>query len=113
MRRARDPLLTGAIGLVVLAGLLVAAFNIDDLPIIGGGTGYAAAFRDASGLAPGNEVRVAGVKVGKVTGINLARSGSQAYVRVEFRIDDHDLHLGSDSDAAIQIKTVLGQKYLA
>ena len=59
MRRGRNPLLTGAIGLAVLAGLLVAAFNIDDLPLIGGGTGYAAAFRDASGLAPGNEVRVA------------------------------------------------------
>ena len=111
MRRGRNPLLTGAIGLAVLAGLLVAAFNIDDLPLIGGGTGYAAAFRDASGLAPGNEVRVAGVKVGKVTGIGLARDGSHPYVRVSFRLNG--VHLGTGTGATIRIKTVLGQKYLA
>src|SRR5689334_12191558 len=111
MRRARNPLLTGAIGLAVLAGLLLAAFNIDDLPLIGGGTAYAAAFRDASGLAPGNEVRVAGVKVGKVTGIGLARDGSHPYVRVSFRVNG--VHLGTGTEATIRIKTVLGQKYLA
>ena len=38
---------------------------------------YQAAFRDASGLAPGNEVRVAGVKVGKVTDVELARARRQ------------------------------------
>ena len=109
----RKPAITGLIGLAVLGALVLGAFHIEDLPIIGGGTGYAAAFRDASGLAPGNEVRVAGVKVGKVTGIGLGRAGQQAFVRVEFRIDDHGLRLGSDTDAAIRIKTVLGQKYLA
>ncbi len=39
-------------------------FDSDDLPIIGGGTGYTAYFTEAAGLKPGNEVRVAGVKVG-------------------------------------------------
>jgi len=109
----RKPAITGLIGLAVLGALVLGAFHIEDLPIIGGGTGYAAAFRDASGLAPGNEVRVAGVKVGKVTSISLAREGQQPYVRVAFRIDDHGLRLGSDTEAAIRIKTVLGQKYLA
>ncbi len=109
----RRPAVTGAIGLAVLAALLLGAFHIDDLPIIGGGTDYTAAFRDASGLAPDNEVRVAGVKVGKVTDITLAHDGNQPYVKVAFRIDDHGLRLGTDTDAAIRIKTVLGQKYLA
>lgn|SRR5262245_15755350 len=111
MRRPRRPLLTGVVGLAVLAGLLVAAFNIEDLPLIGGGMGYAAAFRDASGLAPGNEVRVAGVKVGKVTKIGLAREGSRPYVRVEFRVNG--VHVGTGTEATIRIKTVLGQKYLS
>jgi phospholipid/cholesterol/gamma-HCH transport system substrate-binding protein len=111
MRRPRNPLLTGAIGLAVLAGLLLAAFNIEDLPLIGGGTGYAAAFRDASGLATGDEVRVAGVKVGKVTGIGLARDGTVAYVRVSFRVSG--VRLGAGTEATIRIKTVLGRKYLA
>jgi phospholipid/cholesterol/gamma-HCH transport system substrate-binding protein len=107
----RRPVLTGAIGLAILAGLVLAAFNVGDLPLIGGGTGYTAAFRDASGLAAGNEVRVAGVKVGTVTGIGLARVGAQPYVRVAFRVSG--VRLGTATEATIRIKTVLGQKYLA
>ena len=111
--RERNPMIIGGIGLVVLAGLILAAFHVDDLPLIGGGTTYRAAFRDASGLAAGNEVRVAGVKVGKVEAIGLAHDKAGAYVRVEFRVQDHSLRLGTDTEATIRIKTVLGQKYLA
>jgi phospholipid/cholesterol/gamma-HCH transport system substrate-binding protein len=111
--RERNPLVVGAVGLALLAGLVLAAFHADDLPFIGGGSTYRAAFRDASGLAAGNEVRVAGVKVGKVSAIGLARDAAGAYVRVDFRIDDGDLRIGADTEATIQIKTVLGQKYLA
>ncbi|HEX6872126.1 MAG TPA: MlaD family protein, partial [Micromonosporaceae bacterium] len=111
-RRERDPALIGALGLAVLFGLLLAAFRIDDLPLIGGGVPYHAAFRDASGLTAGNEVRVAGVKVGKVTGVRLARHGAEPYVRVDFRITDAGAALGTETVATIRIKTVLGQKFL-
>jgi phospholipid/cholesterol/gamma-HCH transport system substrate-binding protein len=114
MRYLREhPGITGAIGLAVLCGVLLAAFRIDDLPFVGGGPTYHAAFRDASGLVPGNEVRVAGVKVGAVTGVGLARSGSTPYVRVDFRISEDGVALGDRTGATIRIKTVLGQKYLA
>jgi phospholipid/cholesterol/gamma-HCH transport system substrate-binding protein len=109
----RNPLVIGAIGLAVLAALMLAAFNVDDLPLIGGGTGYRAAFRDASGLVAGNEVRIAGVKVGTVRAVGLDRDGSTPYVRVDFRVSDRDVTLGSDTRATIRIKTVLGQKYLS
>jgi phospholipid/cholesterol/gamma-HCH transport system substrate-binding protein len=111
--RERSPLLIGAIGLALLGGLVLAAFHVEDLPLIGGGTGYAAAFRDASGLAPGNEVRVAGVKVGTVDAVELARDDAGSYVKVRFRLTDRDVRLGTDTEATIRIKTVLGQKYLA
>ena len=111
--RERNPVAVGAAGLVALAALMVGAFQIDNLPVLTGATSYRAAFRDASGLAPGNEVRVAGVKVGKVTGVGLARAGTGVYVRVDFRVDDADVHLGRETGATIRIKTVLGQKYLA
>src|SRR4029450_12189066 len=97
----RNPVTIGAIGLAVLLGLLVAAFRIDDLPLIGGGTTYHAAFRDASGLVSGSEGRVAGVKVGKVPGVGLARSGSTPYVRVDFRVSDASL--GDRTEATIRI----------
>jgi phospholipid/cholesterol/gamma-HCH transport system substrate-binding protein len=109
--RRMTPARIGATGVVVALLVLVAAFRIDDLPLIGGGDTYHAAFRDASGLAPGNEVRVAGVKVGTVTSVELARSGTTPYVRVGLRVKR--VRLGEQTAAMIRIKTVLGQKYLA
>jgi phospholipid/cholesterol/gamma-HCH transport system substrate-binding protein len=111
--RERNPIVIGAIGLAVIAALLFGAFNAADLPFIGGGTTYRAAFRDASGLVAGNEVRVAGVKVGTVKAIGLARDGGTPYVRVDFRVDDGAVQLGTETQATIRIKTVLGLKYLA
>jgi phospholipid/cholesterol/gamma-HCH transport system substrate-binding protein len=53
-------------------------------------------------------VRIAGVKVGKVTGIEL----DGGHVRIDFRVD-HGTELGSRTGATIRLKTVLGQKFLA
>ncbi|WP_433218045.1 MCE family protein [Dactylosporangium sp. CS-047395] len=110
--RERRPGLIGAIGVGVVAALVLGAFKIDAIAGLAAPS-YRAAFRDASGLAPGNEVRVAGVRVGKVTGVGLARGGSGPYVRVTFRVEDDDVRLGGTTRATIRIKTVLGQKYLA
>jgi phospholipid/cholesterol/gamma-HCH transport system substrate-binding protein len=111
--RERNPVVIGVVGLALLAGLVLTAFHIDDLVGLTAAGSYKAAFRDASGLTAGNEVRVAGVRVGKVTGIGLARGNDGPYVRVRFRLDDDDVHLGTTTGATIRIKTVLGQKYLA
>jgi phospholipid/cholesterol/gamma-HCH transport system substrate-binding protein len=111
--RGKRELVAGAAGLALIALVMIAAFRIDDLPLIGGGTTYHAAFRDASGLVDGNEVRVAGVKVGTVSHVDLDRDGAQPFVRVDFRITDSGLALGDQTEATIRIKTVLGQKYLA
>ncbi|MDQ7904413.1 MCE family protein [Phytohabitans sp. ZYX-F-186] len=108
----RHPRITGAVSLAVLALLVLAAFRLDGITSIGD-PAYRAAFRDASGLAPGNEVRVAGVRVGKVTEVGLARGPGGPYVRVHFRLNDESVHLGERTGATIRIKTVLGQKYLA
>src|SRR4029453_1552296 len=81
--------------------------NAGDLPIIGGGVTYTADFTEAAGLRSDNEVRVAGVKVGTVTGVAL--HGGQ--VRVTFRVKD--TWVGDASTAAIKIKTLLGEKFLA
>ncbi|MFI6098908.1 MCE family protein [Lentzea sp. NPDC051213] len=103
----RNPIATGAISLTLIALLLLAAFYSDDLPIVGGGTSYAADFSEAAGLVPGNEVRVAGVKVGKVTKVGL--NGDR--VRVTFKVKD--AWVGDRTTAMIRIKTLLGQKFLS
>ncbi|HEY6739571.1 MAG TPA: MlaD family protein [Actinopolymorphaceae bacterium] len=109
MRTRRNPLVAGIVGLALVAGLIYAAFNAQDLPLIGGGTTYAAQFTEAGGLRVDDEVRVAGVKVGKVEAVELDGD----HVRVAFRVTDDDLRLGSTTGAAIKIKTLLGRKYLA
>jgi len=106
--RDRNPAVLGAIGLALAAALLFAAFNADKLPLIGAGTTYAAAFSEAGGLKPGDEVRIAGVSVGQVTGVGLEGD----HVRVTFKIKGA-AQFGTGTGASIRIKTVLGQKYLA
>ena len=78
-------------------------FNVDKLPFIGGGTTYRAAFSEAGGLKPGDEVRIAGVKVGKVTGVALEGD----HVQVDFEIKGAP-EFGTQTGASIRIKTVLG-----
>ena len=103
----RNPIAIAIAGLVLLGLLAFAVFDSANLPIIGGGTGYTAYFPEAAGLQAGNEVRVAGVIVGRVTGISLA--GNK--VAVTFKVKG--AWVGDETTAAIKIKTLLGDKFLA
>lgn len=104
---SRNPVLTGLIALGLLGGTTLAAYRADDLPFIGGGRTYSAYFTEAAGLIPGNQVKVAGVDVGKVTAVAL----DGAKVKVSFRVSH--VWIGDASTAAISIRTLLGDKYLA
>ncbi|WP_455358357.1 MCE family protein [Streptomyces sp. SYSU K21746] len=106
--RERNPVVIGAAGICTLALVTAVAFNADSLPLIGDGETYSAAFSEAGGLKPGDEVRIAGVKVGKVDEVDLAGS----HVRITFRVKG-DPKFGTRTGAAIRIKTILGAKYLA
>ncbi|WP_082393466.1 MCE family protein [Nocardia arizonensis] len=103
----RSPAFLGAMGLAIVLLVTVSAFFLDRLPIIAAGTKYTAEFSEAAGLKKGNEVRIAGVKVGQVADVRL--DGDK--VLVDFRTKD--AWVGNETTASIQIKTVLGQKYLA
>ena len=106
--RERNPVVIGAVSIAVLALLLVAAFRAQDLPLIGGGDTYYAKFSEAGGLKSGDEVRIAGVRVGEVEEIEL--DGDE--VKVSFLVET-DSAFGSESHAAIKVKTLLGAMYLA
>jgi phospholipid/cholesterol/gamma-HCH transport system substrate-binding protein len=106
--RERNPVPIGAAGLLVIGLLLGIAFNASSLPLIGGGDSYRAAFSEAGGLREGDDVRIAGVRVGKVEAVELVRDE----VHVGFRITE-DVAFGPQTGAAVKMKTLLGQKYLA
>lgn len=105
--RERNPVGVALVGLLcmTLTGLL--AYNAESLPVIGGGTGYTADFEESAGLEAGDEVRIAGVQVGRVDGVEL----DGAKVKVSFTVED--AWVGDASTVGIGIKTLLGAKYLA
>ena len=105
--RDRNPFAVGLVSITVLVLVLVAAFYSDNLPIIGGGTTYSADFTEDAGLHTGDDVRIAGVKVGKVTSVGLEGD----HVKVTFQVKN--AWMGDQSTADIKIKTLLGSKYLA
>ncbi|QXJ23660.1 MCE family protein [Actinomadura graeca] len=106
--RERNPVPIGLGGFAVIIVALVVALNLDSIPFVSGGRTHTASFKEAAGLKAGEEVRVAGVKVGKVTGLDLDGD----HVKVTFRVDD-GVRLGDRTEADIKIKTVLGAHYLA
>jgi phospholipid/cholesterol/gamma-HCH transport system substrate-binding protein len=106
--RERNPVVIGAISLAMIAALMTIAFKAGDLPIIGGGDTYYASFTEAGGIKANDEVRIAGVRVGKVRGVELA--GDE--VKVEFQVDE-SAEFGPETAATIKVKTILGAMYLS
>ncbi|SFQ32596.1 phospholipid/cholesterol/gamma-HCH transport system substrate-binding protein [Amycolatopsis arida] len=105
--RERNQAAVGAVTLVVLVLSLVVVYSAEDLPLFGAGTTYSAHFAESAGLEPDDEVQVAGVKVGEVDSVELAGRT----VLVTFRVEG--IRVGAASTASIEIKTLLGEKFLA
>lgn len=106
----KNPIPIAIGGLLLIVLVTVGSFNLDKLPIpgLGGQRTYKAAFSQAAGIATENEVRVAGVRVGSVTGVKLDLPNKQVLVTFEVK----DVDLGDQTKAAIKLKTLLGTKYL-
>lgn len=96
------------VGLVTTGLLLALVVNADGLPLLGrGGTDYRAEFTDASGLAPGDPVKVSGITVGSVDHIEI--SGDHVLVEIEV---DADVALGDRTRASVGSGSLLGDKYV-
>ncbi|MFA4081380.1 MCE family protein [Mycobacteroides salmoniphilum] len=95
----------GTISLVVIAAIVVASGLIGRLAL--GQTAYRAEFAQAAQIRPGDQVTVAGISVGTVNDLKLA--GDRVIVRFNVR---NDVHLGSDTRAAIKLTTILGSRYV-
>lgn len=105
-----------AVGLFVLIGLLCVAYltiKLGKMEVFTG-PGYElnANFDSVSGLRVGADIEMAGVPVGKVTGIRLDPDPmrNQAVVRLRF---DKDLHLSDDSIASVRTSGLIGDKYIS
>ena len=75
----------------------------------GARTGYSATFTDASGLLPGDDVRIAGVVVGSVDAVAIV---DRRLAKVDFSVDAGQ-PLPASATAAILYKNLIGQRFLS
>ncbi|HEV2889633.1 MAG TPA: MCE family protein [Frankiaceae bacterium] len=71
-------------------------------------TTYKAAFSDVTGLLPGDDIRVSGVQVGRITSAKV----EQGHALVSFQLES-DVRLTTAATARIRYKNLLGQRYVA
>jgi phospholipid/cholesterol/gamma-HCH transport system substrate-binding protein len=105
-------------GLFVLLGFAALAFLTTQLPgsklgVATDGDGYriSARFRGVGDLKVGAPVSMAGVKVGKVTGVGIDKDDYSKAV-VDMMIEKRYDHIPDDSWAAIETSGLLGAKYV-
>lgn len=79
--------------------------------VLQGTATYHVRLHSAAGLRPGAEVRVAGIKVGKVTAVTAVRD----QVDVAFHLDADPSADGitTDSRSEVKLLSILGQRYLS
>ena len=113
MGRSVFETILGAVVLAVAGLFLVFAYNSSDLKVV---KGYeiSANFPMVDGLKEGIDVKVNGVKVGSVTGMNLitAPGANQFLVRVTMMVDP-SIKLPTDTMALISTESLLGGKYMS
>jgi phospholipid/cholesterol/gamma-HCH transport system substrate-binding protein len=105
--RLRKPLMTLSLFLVVATVATWLVFVTLSREVQGPTNTYSAMFTDASGLKLGDDVRIAGVRVGRVDSIDL--DGTLA--RVTFRVEKNQ-PLYTDTTASVPYQNIIGQRYL-
>lgn len=106
--RDRDPKAIGVWGVAGVVVLMAVSLNYDRIPYINGMHGATAYVADAAGLNTGDEVQVAGMKVGSVRKIQLDGDKVRVHFDISTKVD-----LGTDTSAQIKTDSILGRRALA
>jgi phospholipid/cholesterol/gamma-HCH transport system substrate-binding protein len=109
MIKIAAPLIKGLV-FVLVTGLATAVLAISIANTgVGDTIGYSARFTDATALAPGDDVRISGVRVGQVEELDVV---DQHIALVRFSVD-RSRPLPADVTATIKYRNMIGQRYLA
>ncbi|XBB66135.1 MCE family protein [Nocardioides sp. WV_118_6] len=95
----------GLVGTVVLVLAVLAALNINRLPLIGNSDVLHVQFAEAGGLKGGDAVMISGAQVGKVRAVQL----DGQHVVADIVLTDGDIVLGDETEARIITITLLGR----
>ncbi|MFV0358840.1 outer membrane lipid asymmetry maintenance protein MlaD [Tropicimonas sp.] len=109
MSESPGEIIAGGVVLAIAAGFLLYAAQGAGVAASGGGYDLTASFRSVEGVALGTDVRLAGVKVGTVTGLELNPKTFRADLRISV---GEALELPEDSSIAISSEGLLGGNFV-
>ena len=107
--RDRNPYIVGIVSVLLLGTATGLAFLAGLTNFFDDTYDMEGVFSDASGLRTGDDVRLAGVEVGRVTAIEVDRASGN--VRVSWVIDK-GIEIGDEAGAEIALASLLGAKHI-
>lgn len=109
MAENRTEVIAGGVVLAVALGFVVYAANLTGASARTSGYDLAASFRSADGITVGTDVRLAGVKVGRVTSMALDPTTYRANTTISVT---EGIEVPDDSALAISSEGLLGGNYV-
>lgn len=100
-----------ALPLRIVVVAAVAALVLLGVRSIGGEPAYHVRLHHAAGIEPGDDVRVAGLKVGKVTEVSADRD--EVDVTFALTQSPEDLGITDDSTTEVKLLSILGERFLS
>jgi phospholipid/cholesterol/gamma-HCH transport system substrate-binding protein len=107
--RERNPYAIGIVSVLVLSLLVGLAFSVGILHLLEKTYTVKAEFSDAAGIRAGANVKVAGIKAGRVTGIQADRERGKVVISF---VVNKGVHLGPDTHAEVALETLLGTRFV-
>lgn len=108
-------LIWAALKLVAVAAVTVLLFvivlNAMRNPVEQSTRGYTADFADVSGLRVNGDVRLKGLRIGKVTGVELISEGDGMVARVRFSMD-REYELTDTTTLAVKYQNLTGARFI-
>lgn len=105
--RERNQAVVAVWGTILVAAVILVSVNLSKLPFINPTHDYHADFANADGLKSGDDVRIEGISVGSVDSVKVQGN----HVHVSFSVKS-GLELGSQTNASIEVATVLGNLFM-
>ena len=99
----RNPVIIGLVAVIVTAVITIGGLSIQGSDLRGGYT-LTAQFEDASGLRPGDDVFVAGVRAGSVQAVDIVED----HVEAVLTVNGHELP--NETRAKIVVRTLTGTR---
>lgn len=111
MKSFRDinPYVVGILSVLILGAVVGGGFAVGTFNLLENTYEMEGIFEDASGLRVDDDVKLAGVEVGRVTGIEVDRASGN--VRVQWVVDQ-GVDIREDAGAEIALSSLLGAKHI-